>query len=669
MKIINFLSIHTIVLSFIFSFKASADSSRLGTIQVLGHHHSENLVEFIPSVSKISGKELQKKRQTSLGDTIQGEPSVATTSFGPSASRPVIRGLDGERIRILQNSLGTLDASTQSLDHSIPIDTLTIDQIEIVRGPMSLLYGSSAVGGVVNIVTNRTKNKFEEGFSSVLLTQGETVNNGLSNALRADYGKNNWMVHADASTRNLSDQKIPAYARTEKKRINEPLPAGSNEAYKKLPNSFNKQNNQAIGVSRIFDKGSVGVSFNHFNTNYGTVAEENVAINMIQNRWELNSEYQFNHSVFKKMKLKSAQSDYRHQEKELGVVGTKFTNQGNESRLEVLNSYQNIEGITGIQNQYFNFGALGDEAFLPKSLNQKTALFTFQELNDGDHRYSFGARIEDIQVEKKESDVFGAKEKKNFMSYNSSLGYLYKLGENDSLTHSFSYTERAPSFQELFARGPHLATGTFEQGLVTLRKEKAYAVELGYKNQTDLNRFVVNVFAQKFDGYIALIPTGELDAQDSLPIFNYNQVAANFYGFDLENKNQIYKNEHGLWNLITKADFVSAKESGTKNNLPRITPPRFTLGLDYAREKWDIDGEIIHVLKQSMVAPNETKTSSYTLTNLGYTYNFMGDRLSLSAFFRLRNIFNVEARNHVSTLKDIAPLPGRNAVLGLTVSL
>ena len=664
MKILSLAFITFSVSSSVF-----AESTKLGTIQVLGHHQSENLVEFIPSVTKLSGKELQKKRQTSLGDTIQGEPSVASTSFGPSASRPVIRGLDGERIRILQNSLGTLDASTQSLDHSIPIDTLTIDQIEIVRGPMSLLYGSSAVGGVVNIVTNRTKTKFEEGFSSEVLTQGESVNNGMSNALRADYGKNNWMIHADVSTRNLNNQKIPGFARTESKRMSDPLPNGSTEASKTLPNSYNKQDNQALGVSRIFDKGAVGVSFNHFNTNYGTVAEQNVAINMIQNRWELNSEYMLNHSVFKKVKFKSAQSDYRHQEKDLGVVGTKFTNQGNESRLEVLNSLENIEGVTGIQNQFFNFGALGSEAFLPKSQNQKTALFTFQEYNDGDHRYSVGARIEDIQVDKKASDNFGVQEKKNFTSYNASLGYLYKLGTNDSLTHSFSYTERAPSFQELFSQGPHLATGTYEQGLGTLRKEKAYAVELGYKNQNDRNQFAGNIYAQKFDGYIALIPTGQVDPQDSLPIFNYNQVAANFYGFDLENKNQIYKNELGLWNLITKADFVSAKEAATKNNLPRITPPRFTLGVDYKREKWDVDAELVHVLKQSMVAPNETKTAAYTLTNVGYSYNFMGDRLNLSAFFRLRNLFNVEARNHVSTLKDISPLPGRNAILGLTLSL
>ncbi|MFZ4714345.1 MAG: TonB-dependent receptor [Bacteriovoracaceae bacterium] len=643
--------------------------TNLGTIKVSGHHHTSNLVDFAPSDTKISGKELQKKRQTSLGDTMQSEAGVATTSFGPSASRPVIRGLDGDRIRLLQNGLGTLDASTQSLDHAIPIDTLTIDQIEMVRGPMSLLYGSSAVGGVVNIVTNRTKTKFEEGFSSQVLTQAESVNNGLSNAIRADYGKKGWMVHADASTRNLGNQKIPAYARTEKKRFNEPYTAGETEGKKKLPNSFNKQDNQAIGVSKVFDQGAVGLSFNHFNTNYGTVAEQNVAISMIQNRWELNSEYNLQSSLFRKLKFKSAQSQYKHVEKDLGVVGTTFKNEGNESRFEALNTSGSVEGVSGIQTQVFDFGAIGDEAFLPESKNQKAALFTFQEMKDDQHEYTFAARVEGVKIDKKESSTFGAKNQKNFTSYNSSLGYLYHLNPNNSLAHNFSYTERAPTFQEIYAGGPHLATGTYEQGDLGLKKEKAYSVELSFKHKTEKELLTWNVYAQKYDGFINLIPTGETNSTSALPIFRYNQLAATFYGTDVENKTEIYKSEKGIWTGIVKADLIRGRETSSKNNLPRITPPRTTLGLEYNQDHWSVDGEIVHVLKQTQVAFNETKTNAYTLTNAGYTYNFLNDKFSLSTFLRVRNIFDIEARNHISTLKDIAPMPGRNAILGFQLSL
>ncbi len=643
--------------------------TKMDAIQVIGHRQSENLVDFIPSVSKISGKKLNSKRQTSLGDTIQGEPGVSSTSFGPSASRPVIRGLDGDRVRVLQNGLGTLDASTQSVDHAIPIDPLTIDQIEIVRGPMSLLYGSSAVGGVVNVLTNRIKTQFEQGFSAQIQSQGETVNHGLSNALRADFGKANWMVHADASTRNLGNQRIPGYARTEHKRATEPFGSNKTEGNKILPNSFNKQENQAIGVTRVFDKGAFGVSYNHFESDYGTVAEQQVAINMNQNRYELSGEYESPISLFRKFKIKSAQSDYKHREKDKEVVGTTFKNSGNESRLEAINSSDKFDGITGIQTQYNNFQAIGSEAFLPKSKNERVALFTYQELKADKHSYSAGLRAESVGIQKQVTPNFGPAMNKDFMSYNSSVGYLYRLRNEDSISISFSYTERAPNFQELFAGGPHIATGTYEQGFDRLRKEEAYAIETGYKFKNDKNSYSANLFAQKFDGFILLAPSGDTDATSSLPISRYNQLAATFYGADAEATNQIWQTSSGVLHLNTKADIVRGYESSSKNNLPRITPPRLTLGLDYGTDKWSIEGEVVKVMRQTKTAPNETQTKSYALTNIGYNYNFLGEKTSLSTFFKVRNIFNEEARNHVSTLKDIAPLPGRNVVVGLELTL
>ena len=638
-------------------------------IQVLGHQDATNLVDFIPSVSKIEGKELQKRRQTSLGDTLQSEAGVTSTQFGPNASRPVIRGLDGDRIRILQNSLGTLDASTQSLDHAIPVDVLTLESIEIVRGPMSLLYGSSAVGGVVNLVTNRVHSTFEEGFNSQVLTQGETVNNGLSSGATMNYGSNRWMFHVDGSTRNLQDQEIPGHARSSKIRSTDPLPPGEEEAKDKLPNSFNKQDNVAAGVSRIFDQGYLGVSFNHFNTSYGSVAEEEVSIDMTQNRFELHGEYRPENSVFSKFKLKSAQSDYFHKEIEGGETGTEFKNNGNETRLEALNKKGNVEGVSGIQTQIFKFSANGDEAFLPKTDTQKYALFTYQELRIEKHAYSVGGRIENSDIAKKSSANFGDSDEKSFATWNGSLGYQYKFNNEHSLSSSFSYTERAPNFQELYAGGAHLATGTFEQGDTSLNKEKAYALELSFKRDTGNHRLVANIYGQRFNDFIFLNPTGATDGGSGLPIYNYEQVNAVFYGGDIENKNKLGVFNSGLLNLVTKFDIVRAKNTTTGDNLPRISPPRLSAGLEYQKDKWSTDVEVQYVTNQTKTAPNENRTDAYSLVNAGYSYDLTSDRFAVNLFARVRNIFDVEARNHVSTLKEIAPLPGRNFILGAQLQI
>jgi iron complex outermembrane receptor protein len=643
------------------SLDAYAHEAKLDDIEVVEHEDAQGLVDFIPAAIKLKGPELNKRRQTSLGDTLSSEAGVQSTSFGPSAGRPVVRGLDGDRIKILQNSLGTLDASTQSLDHAIPVDTLTIDQVELVRGPMSLLYGSSAVGGVVNLVTNRIHYEYEEGFFSKFLTQGETVNNGISNALHLNYGKKKWMFHVDGSTRNLGDQEIPGYARSSKARQVSPQ---ASEDKDKLPNSFNKQDNIAVAASRIIDRGYYGLSFNHFNTNYGSVAEQDVTIDMTQNRFEFHGEYRPEGGLFRKLKLKSAQSDYFHREFAGGVTGTIFRNSGNETRLEGLNKSGKLNGITGIQSQIFTFEAKGEEAFLPNSDNAKLALFTFQQLSLGKNALRFGARLENQQIEKKSSEKFVASDEKGYLGINGSLGHCYDFSKTHTLETSLSYTERAPTFQELFANGDHVATGIFEQGDSQLVKEKAQALEVTYKITTPTHQFSASVYTQMFKDYIALTPTGVPSDESGFEINDYNQVDALFYGFDLDNRSEIKKLSSGSLFLINKFDFIRAKNTDSGANLPRISPPRLTAGLEFASDKWSHDVEVMYVAQQTKTAPTETRTDAYALTNLGTTYHMIGNLAAMDVFLRVRNLFDVEARSHVSTLKDIAPLPGRNIILG-----
>lgn len=627
-----------------------AHEEKLEDIQVVEQEQTQGLIDFVPSVTKIKGEQLIRKRQTSIGDMLGSEAGVQSTSFGPNASRPVIRGLDGDRIRVLQNSLGTLDASSQSLDHAIPVDTLTIDQMEIVRGPMSLLYGSSAVGGVVNLVTNRIHYEYEEGFFSKILTQGETVNNGISSAAHLNYGANNWMFHVDGSTRNLGDVSVPGDAKRPK-----------------IPNSFNKQDNLALGTSKIMNRGYVGASFNHFNTLYGSVADSEVSIDMTQNRFELHGEYRPESGSFRKLKIKSAQSDYFHKELESGVTGTTFKNRGNETRLEALNKSGNWNGVSGLQTQIFKFSAQGDEAFLPSSNNQKVSVFSFQQYSIGKQALRFGGRLENTAIEKESSVNFGAGDEKGYLGYNASIGHCYDFSKKNTLESSISYTERAPSFQELYSDGEHVATGTFEVGDSTLRKEKATAFEITYKNTSDDHLFTGSIYSQVFKDYIALNPTGVLIG--GFTELNYEQVDALFYGIDVDARNLLGRTTNGGFYLVNKFDYVRAKNTDTGNNLPRISPARFTAGLEYATDKWTADVESQYVAHQTKTAPQETSTDDYIMTNMGYSYRLIGNVSSIEFFARVRNIFDVEARNHVSTLKAIAPLPGRNFILGAQIQI
>ena len=640
------------LLSFVLCFTTWGEES-LETIRVSHGGISNSLVDFVPNVTVLQSKDLKKRREINLGDTLKNEAGIQSSSFGPNAGRPIIRGLDGDRIRILQNGLGVLDASSASVDHAVPIDTLIIDSIEVVRGPMSLLYGSSAVGGVVNVNTNRIHNTYEEGTIREFQVQGDSAQNALSSSARLDHGAKNWMFHVDAGYRNANDLRIPGKQKSE--RLNAP---GKFEAKNKLPNSGSVQKTAAVGAARIFDRGYFGMSYYFFDNFYGTVADEDVDIKMKQNRIELHTEYQLRGDVFKSIRLKTAQSDYLHKEFESGEVGTTFSNEGNETRLEISSEASGFKGITGFQGQKFNFKAVGDEAFLPPTQNQLISAFTLQELTVNQNIFSVGGRLENAVIENK---VSGGKER-DFNGVNGSLGYRRLFSQTHTGLISFSYTERIPNYQELFAEGFHVASGTYELGDENLHKEKAFALDTGLKYHSDSTTASLSVYAQQFKDYIALINTGKPSPELGIDISSFQQVDAIFYGFEFDGKKRL---EQSPLSIITKADLVRGKNKDNGKNLPRISPPRITLGLEWVNKRWTLDVEEQYNFEQTKTAPNETRTNAFILLNAGVAYDLIKGNAKWSFFTRLKNILNEEARLHTSTLKDIAPLAGRSVVAGV----
>lgn len=619
----------------------SFGQERLHTIQVLdteNQSNSNSILDIAPSATTLHDRELKKRREATLGDTLKNEAGISTTSFGPGASRPVIRGLEGDRIKILQNGMSILDASSQSVDHAVPVDTLVIDSIELARGPMALLYGSSALGGVVNVMTNRIHSTFEEGAVKEILFQGDSAQNGAAAGARMDYGKELWMLHIDGSYRNANNQQSP-----------------------ELPNTGSVQKSGAIGLSRIFSKGYLGASLYGLDNYYGVISAdeaEDVAIKMIQNRVEVHGEYKIARGALRSLKFKTAQSDYSHKElhNESGKreVGTVFQNEGNESRLEFLTQKWNLQGVSGIQSQNFIFSAKGDEAFLKPTRNNQHAFFSFQKWANGSTDYSAGIRIENSHIANQEIH-----KEKNFNSFSGSFGLAQQLQAETKFLINLSYTERAPNFQELYADGPHVATQVFEKGNDSLDKEKNYSIELGLKQEKDQSSRSFSIYAQDFEDFIALSKTGAI--RDSLAEEAYIQKRALFLGAEAQIREKLVDQLFG----VLRADIVKARNTEDNKSLPRITPPRVLVAVEKVKDNLLYDFETQYHFDQNDVAPGESKTNGFFLMNAGVQRDLLISDKKLSLFFRLKNILNQEVRIHTSTLKQIAPQPGRNVVAGL----
>ncbi len=620
-----------------------------------------------PTVSEISGLRLERKRAATLGETISREAGVTSSFFGPNASRPVIRGMDGERLKILQDGLGTQDASGTSPDHSVSLDPLLIERIEIVRGSGSLLYGNSAIGGAVNTVSSRIPEKLE--FGTLLKENSRLSSNDLGRSMGLVFGKSFGRValHLDGMTRASNDYEVPGFLRSLRLREAAPLAAGTEEAHGRVPNSGAQALEAGIGTSYVLDNGYMGASFSAFGTQYGTVAEPDITIHMNRQRLESSSELR-QLGELESVRIKSVVSRYQHQEIEGGdQIATTFMNIATENRVEFKHRpMAAFSGILGIHQKYFNLSVAGEEAFIPTTQNSSLAAFLHEEGALGDFTPSFGLRFDPSWIYAQTDSRFGSSVKW-YAPGSMAIGALYRVGAGFSLGLNSSLTSRAPNYQELFANGPHLATGIFEVGRSEFALEVGRSLELSVLHESQSGQGRINLFAQSFANYIALNPTGTTDASWLLPIYEYQAVNAFFAGAETEYHQRLpWKVGPGFFEVDGKIDFVRGLIfTDTTTSLPRITPIRETLGITY-RVPWALaEAELQRSEKQLMTAPGELPTDAYTLLNVGIEVPLEISVVNLRLLARLNNVFDAEARNHVSVLKDRAPLPGRNFIVGL----
>ncbi|HEY5895216.1 MAG TPA: TonB-dependent receptor [Chthoniobacterales bacterium] len=656
------------------------------------------LFEQAAPVTVLQGDELKQKLATSLGDTLANEPGVSATRFAPGASRPIIRGLDGDRIRVLQNGTNTIDASATSFDHAVSVEPMTVEKIEIVRGPATLLYGPNTVGGVVNVIDNRVPTELPN--SALPFTGGfdfryGTVDDETSRSGLVEFAIGHIVVHLDGSRRETADVDIPGYARSERLRERDPLPAGEEEAKDVLPNSYTNTDNAAGGISYVWDKGYFGVAYSGYDGNYGTVAEPDVHIELEQRRWDVRGEVREPFAGINAIRLKAAYSDYQHTEFEGPEIGTVFKNRGWDGRLEVAhNKLGPIEGTIGYQSQYSDFSALGEEAFLPPVETTGNALFVFEEADLNPWILQAGLRFDWQKVDAAANDNFGPARSRDFDTLGGSAGVVREIGENYAIALSATYTERAPTYQELYADGPHVATDAFEIGDPNLDPEKSFGIDLSFRRKAGFVTGSVSLFYNHFDGFIAQNPTGEVE--DDLAVFRYQQTDATLMGGELalefhlidqgdqelssveqpaDGKSgkaiattdaEAEPHAHHHLHLRLTSDYVYAKDETTDHSLPRMPPFRVGADLVYQGDHFGASLGGQFAAHQGRTAENELPTDSYFLLNASVSYKVDIGPVNVEFYVKGSNLTDEEARLSTSFLKDIAPLPGQSVVFGVS---
>jgi iron complex outermembrane receptor protein len=638
----------------------------LPSVAVTGNPLGVGSDELVVPVSVLNGRELSLKRGATLGETLNGIPGVSATNFGPNASRPVIRGLDAERVRMMQNGVGILDASSLSFDHAVAIDPLVIEQIDVVRGPAALLYGGSAVGGVVNAIDHRIPTEKLDGITG--RTEGRLGGPDSQSNLAGvvDAGNGKFAIHADVYNRKTSDLDIPGFALSRRKSEADGTPR---ENRGKLVNSSADSDGGALGASLTFDNGYIGTSFSAFNNNYGTVAEEAVRIDMQSQRWDIASELTDLDklglgNIIHRVKFRLAHTDYEHVELENGEVGTTFKNRGMEGSFEAGHAkIGNMQGVIGFQFQNTDFEALGEEAFVPSNSTQSKALYLYEELpiaaTDNRLKLSFGGRLGHTAVDASADTKFGPAQNNSFNPNSYALGGLYSFNDNWSLASNLSHNERAPSYFELYANGAHIATGQFEVGNPNFDKERSNGIDAQLRWKDAKHSFSVGTYYTRFNSFIGLLDTGNVDAGSGLPIAQFSTFAADFKGLEAEGRFNVANN----LDLTLRGDYVRATNRDNSDALPRIAPLRLGAGLHYQKASFGARVDALHAFKQNRTANNELATDGYTDVSALVTYK-LPTKLNIELFAKANNLLNDEIREHASFLKDIAPQGERSVLIG-----
>ena len=660
-------------------------------------------LDILAGKSVVSGEELQRDVRVQIGDSLTRLPGVSATSFSPGASRPVLRGLQGERVRVLTDGIGSIDVSNTSADHAVTIDPLTAERIEVLRGPAVLLYGGQASGGAVNVIDRRIPRKAPETYHvDVIGALGTAADErSIGAAFDVALGDGGFVLHADGSFRKTDDLRTGGHVLSPELRaeqvaiaeeeLEEGHPEEAEHALElanlkgEIPNSQTEQKSGGLGLAYIKGPLSLGVSLSRFESNYGVPArpgaehhheeaeplapaqeeheEAPVTIDLKQTRFDLRGEYELAGGLLDRIRLRLAKANYEHTEFEGEEVGTVFENEGLEGRLEfVQRDRSGWRGASGAQYYHRDFNAVGAEAFLPPNHTSQLGLFTVQEFTVGKVGLELAGRYEHTDVEDRLNNV-----ERDFDAFSLAAGAFVEPASRVKVGANLSRTERAPSAEELFSNGVHIASQSFERGNPDLKKENATGLEAYARVERDRFEFSATAFVTWFDDFIFETDTGEVDVGSELPVFQYFQRGATFHGFELEGSARLFRAGAFTFVADTVADYVHAKLDGA-GPVPRIPPLRLLGGIEAQSDHVDGRFEVEWADKQDRVADFETPTDGFTLVNASVAWRPWGKTKETSVMLSANNIFDVEARRHASFTKDFVPLAGRDIRLSARFS-
>jgi iron complex outermembrane receptor protein len=474
-----------------------------------------------------------------------------------------------------------------------------------------------------------------------------------------DVGNGQIAIHADAYARKSNNLTIPGFAVSNRKSLADRTLQTNNGT---LKNSSATSDGGALGASLTFDNGYLGASYSGFNSNYGTVAEESVRIDMKSQRLDLASEFTDLGNIVNRIKFRLAHTDYQHQEIDAGDVGTTFKNRGIEGLLEAGHTkIGNISGVIGLQFQNTSFEALGEEAFVPSNNTQNKAFYLYEELPLDLLKLSFGARTERTTLHASEFNT-QAKKTNNFNPTSYALGGLYTFMPNWAFASNLSHNERAPSYFELYADGAHLATGQYEVGNSSFSKERSNGIDAQIRWKDGKNSFSAGPYYTKFSSFIGLLNTSrtEMFNGEELRVAQFTEVAASFKGFEAEGKFNLNDN----FDLKLTGDYVRATNLTSGEALPRIAPLRLGAGLQYQKNSLAARLNVLHAFAQERIAANELATNGYTNVSALVTYK-LPTKVNIELFAKANNLLNQDIRDSASFLKDIAPQGARSVMIGL----
>ncbi len=660
-------------------YNAHADDQTIEEITVTAVPLGGTTDQMVRPAQIVSGEELDRIRRQTIGDTLENQPGLSTTDFGAGAGRPVIRGQGGPRVQVLENGIPSMDASDVSTDHAVTIDPAYADQVEILKGPATLLYGGGASAGIVNVVDQRLPTKVVEGLHGDADAQYESNASGTTGTAVLGYGIGNQMFRAQYSDHNADDYDIPNWANGDN--------TGSRHT---LANSDVWSRTGALSYGYIADAGSIALSAGRFQTRYGLPVEETAFIDMNQDRYDVQGILDAPTSWLESVKVRGGYNDYEHTEFEApGVPGTVFGNKQGQVRVEAVHTpIDEWRGVFGLQYDHRKFSAVGEEAFLPHSITEGLGAFLIEQ-----RPYSFGTLELGVRVQRDESAPSQGSTK-DFTPVSLSAGSIFDIGETYHLKLYATRTQRAPVAEELYAFGPHGATATFERGDDDLDMETANNFEIGVDHHGERLYWQANIYYQRIEDYIYLqeadsglnadgsgIPVsdgvadrvddqGAFDPAGELLLVDYQQKNAEFYGFELEATYAVLTGPFALDARVFSDKVIGQLTNNT--NLPRIPAARYGFGLDASRGPISGNVSLVHTLSQDNLGTLETPTNGYSMLTADVSYRFAlsqdGER-SCELYLQGRNLLDEEARRATSFLKDVAPLPGISAVIGLRVTM